>query len=104
MTKKVPNKKLTAQRQITTTIGDGERMAAWGDNHALLAVGKGSICVSAASDTIARAGALGVIALPWFEEKKKRWRMSVGYIGETLKPDVWYKLDKNGRFVETKAD
>lgn len=90
------------KRNVTSHIDDDARLAAWGDNQALLALGRNGILVSAAPDTIARTGDNGIIALPWFDKKKNRWRLAVGYTGETLKPNTWYKIKGKGIFAETK--
>lgn len=100
---KPKNLKPKPQIQVTTLLEDNSRGCAWGNNHALLCMGKNSIAMGAAPDTIAQVGLNGVIALVWFETKKNRWRVSVGYAGENgIKAGTWYKLNKKGEFVETR--
>ena len=51
--------------------------------------------------SIAKAGELGCIALTRWVDSEKRYRMSVGYVGENgIKSDTFYELDNNGNFVE----
>ncbi len=78
--------------------GDDSKLAASGDGSQLAASGDDSIVMAAALQCKAKAGNDGCIALTWYEGK--RYRVSVGYVGEGLKPDTWYELDGAGEFVE----
>ena len=40
----------------------------------------------------------GAIALAWWDGTRPR--IAVGYVGEELKADTWYRLDDKGNFVE----
>ena len=43
----------------------------------------------------------GALTALWFDEKAKRPRVTVAYVGENgIKPDTWYALNGNGEFVE----
>jgi hypothetical protein len=33
-------------------------------------------------------------------ESEKRYRVSVGYVGENIKADTWYEVNATGEFVE----
>jgi hypothetical protein len=49
----------------------------------------------------AKAGENGCIALAWWDEKKKRPRLTVGYVGEDgLEAGKWYAVDEKGKLVE----
>ena len=71
--------------------GNYARINATGRNAAVACVGQGSR---------ARAGEGGFIALAWYDEKADRPRITVGYVGETIKADTWYRVDNSGEFVE----
>ena len=45
----------------------------------------------------AKAGPNGAIALAWHDGTRPR--IAVGYVGEGLEADTWYRLDDNGAFV-----
>ena len=63
------------------------------------ASGKKSIIVAFGYKAIAKAGDDGCIALAWWDEKRPR--LAVGYVGEGLKADTWYRVE-NGVLVEAK--
>jgi hypothetical protein len=83
--------------------GDYSKLAASGTtaNYSQLAAsGDYSIAVSSAPNCQAKAGKNGTIVLTRWVESEKRYRVSVGYVGENIKADTWYKLDDDGNFVE----
>ena len=80
--------------------GNDSKLAASGNDSKLAASGYGSIAMAAAIECKARAAAGGCIALTRWDGK--RYRVSVGYVGEGLKADTWYELDSSGKFVESK--
>jgi hypothetical protein len=52
----------------------------------------------------ATAGDSGTVIIKWWDEDAKRYRFSIGYIGEDgLKPGVRYKLDDKHQFVEVQS-
>jgi hypothetical protein len=63
------------------------------------ASGKKSIIASVGYESRAKAGEDGCIALAWWDEKAKRPRLTVGYVGEGLKADTWYEVC-NGELTE----
>ena len=77
--------------------GDGSRLAASGDGSRLAASGDGSLVMGAYNGR-AKAGPNGAIALAWYDGTRPR--IAVGYVGETLKADTWYRLDDKGNFME----
>jgi hypothetical protein len=79
--------------------GDDAQLAASGDGAKLAASGYGALILGAHRAT-AKAGAGGCIALAWWDEKARRPRVSVGYVGDALKPDTWYCVDDLGEFVK----
>jgi hypothetical protein len=48
---------------------------------------------------IAKAGPDGCIALAW-RTKAGKPRVSVGYVGDDLEPNTWYRVNERGEFVE----
>ena len=77
--------------------GYGSQLAASGNGSQLVASGYGSL-VMGAYNSRAQAGPNGAIALAWHDGTRPR--IAVGYVGETLKADTWYRLDDKGNFVE----
>ena len=74
-----------------------------GDYSKLAASGNYSIVCAAAHGCTAKAGENGTIVLSRWAEKEKRWRVTVGYVGEDgIKADTWYSLNDNGEMVEQK--
>ncbi len=82
--------------------GESARIGASGDFTQINATGDSAVIACAGSNSKARAGAKGGMALPWFDDAAQRTRIAVGYVGEDLKPDTWYGV-KEGRFVEVSA-
>ena len=80
--------------------GYGSQLAASGDGSKLAASGYGSIAIAASLKCKAKTGKNGCIALTWHDGN--RYRISVGYVGEGLKSDTWYRLGDYGEFVEDK--
>ena len=84
--------------------GDSSQLAASGYSSKLAASGKSSIAMAAATNCTAKAGELGCIVLSRWVDAEKRFRVSVGYVGEDgIKADVFYRLDEDGKFVEVDA-
>jgi hypothetical protein len=76
--------------------GNYSRLAASGNYSRLAASGDGSLVMGAYSSR-AKAGPNGAIALAWHDGTRPR--IAVGYVGEGLEADTWYRLDDNGAFV-----
>jgi hypothetical protein len=80
--------------------GDYSQLAASGYSSKLAASGKKSIAVSAAPDCTAKVGEDGCIALAWWDEANKRYRMAVGYVGEDgIEADVEYRV-RDGKLAK----
>ena len=77
--------------------GNHSRLAASG-NHSRLAASGECSTVMGAFCSRAKAGRHGAIALAWHDGTRPR--IAVGYVGEGLEADTWYRLDDNGNFVE----
>ena len=81
--------------------GDSSKLAASGYSSQLAASGYSSIAACIGLHGKVKAGKLGAIALTRWIGSEKRYRISVGYVGENgIKPDVWYSLNEDGEFVE----
>jgi hypothetical protein len=74
--------------------GYSARINATGRNAAVACVGQ---------DSRARAGEGGFIALAWHDEEADRPRITVGYVGETIKADTWYAVGSDGVLVEVEG-
>lgn len=86
---------------VQSASGDYSQLAASGYSSKLAASGKSSIACAASTGCTAQAGELGCIVLTRWVEDEKRFRVSVGYVGENgIKADTLYRLDEAGNFVE----
>jgi hypothetical protein len=83
--------------------GGSSNLAASGHYSKLAASGGSSIAGGVAHGCRAMVGENGTIVLSRWVESEKRWRVSVGYTGENIKPNIWYKLDDEGNFVEVEG-
>jgi len=95
--------KLAASGDYSQLAASGyySQLAASGDYSKLAASGNLSIAMSAGINSTASVGKLGCIVLTRWVESERRYRVSVGYVGEGgIKADTAYKLDDNGNFVE----
>ena len=92
-------------KRITALVADlidkvgssDSQLAASGDYSRLAASGADSVAISAAPSCTAKTGERGAIALTWHDGT--RYRITVGYVGEGLEPDTWYRLDDAGQLV-----
>ena len=76
--------------------GAYSQLAASGYGSQLAASGNDSL-VMGAYNSRAKAGPNGAVALAWHDGTRPR--IAVGYVGEGLEADTWYRLDDNGAFV-----
>ena len=88
-------------RSQLAASGDDSQLAASGDGSQLAASGDNSVVVSSGLRSRAKAGPGGCITLTWHDGQ--RYRVAVGYVGEGLAADTWYKLKDSGEFVEVEA-
>jgi hypothetical protein len=74
-----------------------------GDYSRAASSGEKTMAASIGIDGQAKAGPDGCIAVGWWDEKANRPRLTVGYVGENgIKPDTFYRADKNGGLAEVK--
>jgi len=86
--------------QIGAT-GYSAQIGSSGDSAKIGATGKNSIVAAVGVGSIAKAGENGCIVLAWWDEKAKRPRVTVGYIGEGgVYAGKWYRSDESGKLVE----
>jgi hypothetical protein len=84
--------------------GYSAQIGSSGDSAKIEATGKNSVIATAGFNSKAKAGENGCIALAWWDEKAKRPRITVGYVGEDgVEAGKWYELDKKGKLVEAAA-
>ena len=62
--------------------------------------GKKSIAAAVGLESVGKAAENGCLALAWFDKKNDRPRLSVGYVGENINANTWYKVDSEGNFIE----
>ena len=87
----------TCSADAEVDSGYASQLAASGAYSRLAASGDGSLVMGAYNGR-AKAGPNGAIALAWYDGTRPR--IAVGYVGETLKADTWYRLDDKGNFME----
>ncbi len=98
---KVPN---ADEVKVTTEKDNGDddaRIGSSGDYARINATGEKATIASSGIGARAKAGKDGAMALAYWDEKSGRPRFAVGYVGENIKPDVWYSLDADGNFIES---
>ena len=108
---RVVDRVLVEAKKAGAKPGDAAQLAASGDAAQLAASGYAAQLAASGEDALilgsyeatAKAGPGGCIALAWWDEKVKRPRVSVGYVGEGLKADTWYRVDERGEFEEVKS-
>ena len=76
--------------------GNDSQLAASGNRSRLAASGADSVITASATGCVAKTGTNGAIALTWHDGE--RYRITVGYVGEEIDADKWYRLDEVGRF------
>ena len=81
--------------------GDDAQIGSSGNYARINATGEKATIASSGIGARAKAGKDGAMALVYWDEKSGRTRFSVGYVGENIKPDVWYSLDADGNFIES---
>lgn len=88
---------------IDLKLKSSQKIAAcYTGNHRSIAVSRGSsVIVAAASRCEAKAGVGGYIILTRWSDIMKRYHARVAHVGENgIKPDTWYTLDENCKFVK----
>jgi len=86
------------------SLGDSAKIGSSGDDAQIEILGKRSIAAAVGYNSIGKAGEDGCLALAWLDKKNDRPRLSVGYVGENIKANIYYKVDSNGNFVEVKDE
>ena len=81
--------------------GYGAQIGSSGYGARINATGEKATIASSGIGARAKAGKDGAMALAYWDEKSGRPRFAVGYVGENIKPDVWYSLDADGNFIES---
>lgn len=80
---------------------NNSQLAASGYSSRLVASGDSSIAIIAGLNGRVKGGDNSALALTYWVESEKRYRITVAYVGENgIKANTWYKLGKNGNFVE----
>jgi hypothetical protein len=96
----------TGESGAASATGERGAASATGVSGAASATGSCSAAMVTSLDGKAMSGEFGVIALAYRNNRKERIEMRCAEVGNgrkgCLKPHVWYRLDKRGRFVEVK--
>ena len=79
----------TSYAAHAATTGESAHAATTGESAIAVALGKGSMV---------KAGENGCVVIRW--QDTDRPRISVGYVGEDIKANTWYKVDGSGHLVE----
>ena len=79
----------TSYAAHAATTGEHAHAATTGESAIAVALGKGSMV---------KAGENGCVVIRW--QDTDRPRISVGYVGEDIKANTWYKVDGSGHLVE----
>jgi hypothetical protein len=80
--------------------GNSSSAASSGDSSSAASSGAKTISMVAGLAGQAKAGADGCIALAWMDKKADRPRIAVGYVGEGIDADTWYRCDETGQLVQ----
>ncbi|RQS79771.1 DUF7666 domain-containing protein [Burkholderia seminalis] len=79
--------------------GDSARIGSSGDSAQIDATGENAVIAAAGVDTqfkVAKGGSVSIA----YRDAAERVRFAVGYEGEGLAADTWYRVDNAGQFVE----
>ena len=91
--------KAAARGEITDFAkGHYSKAASSGDSSTAASSGDKTIAMVAGYSGRAKAGPDGCIALAWNDGLRPR--ISVGYVGEGIKADTWYRCDESGVLAE----
>ena len=93
----------TGYRSASSATGDRSASSATGYSSASSATGKASAAIVTGDNGRAKAGEYGCVALAWWNAKYQRYEMRCALTGagpDSLKADVWYRLNAKGEFIE----
>ncbi len=80
------------------TTGEYAHAATTGYSAHAATTGKSAIAVALGKGSMVKAGENGCVVIRW--QDTDRPRISVGYVGEDIKANTWYKVDGSGHLVE----
>ena len=80
------------------TTGESAHAATTGESAHAATTGKYAIAVALGKGSMVKAGENGCVVIRW--QDTDRPRISVGYVGEDIKANTWYKVDGSGYLVE----
>jgi len=93
----------TGDRSASSATGYSSASSATGYSSASSATGKASAAIVTGDNGRAKAGEYGCVALAWWNAKYQRYEMRCALTGagpDSLKADVWYRLNAKGEFIE----
>jgi hypothetical protein len=62
--------------------------------------GGNAVAAAFGLESKAMADKTGMIVVAWWDRAFARKRLSVGYVGEGIEPNVWYRADDAGKLVK----
>ena len=80
--------------------GGYAKIGSSGDSARVNATGKNAAVACGGPNSKAKAAEGGFIALTWFDQTAQRPRITVGYVGENIKADIWYEVSAFGELQE----
>ena len=97
------NAATTGEGANAATTGYYANAATTGYRANAATTGEKSIAACLGRDSKAMAGKDGCIIAAWWDEKAKRPRVVVGYVGEDgIKPETWYRAEA-GKLIEAES-
>ena len=88
----------TSYAAHAATTGESAHAATTGYAAHAATTGKYAIAVALGKGSMVKAGENGCVVIRW--QDTDRPRISVGYVGEDIKANTWYKVDGSGHLVE----
>ena len=87
-------------QSASSATGDQSASSATGDQSASSAKGNNAVAAAFGLHSKAMADETGMIVVAWWDEKADRKRLTVGYVGEGVEANVWYRADNAGKLVK----
>ena len=90
----------TGDQSASSATGDQSASSTTGYRSASSAKGNNAVAAAFGLHSKAMADETGMIVVAWWDEKADRKRLTVGYVGEGVEANVWYRADNAGKLVK----
>ena len=90
----------TGDQSASSATGDQSASSATGYRSASSAKGNNAVAAAFGLHSKAMADETGMIVVAWWDENVNRKRLTVGYVGEDVEANVWYRADNAGKLVK----